>query len=87
MGRGFDLGERNKISVLIMLKNRVEKIKEVIIDLRYRGDYRPQVRGIIQKMAYDGDIESFGKAISNRSFWIKVPNDRFNRRVEYYKKN
>jgi len=67
--------------------NIPDKIKEVLIDLRYRGDYRPQVRKLIQKMAYAGDIEGFGKAISNRSFWEKVPNDRFNRRVEYYEKN
>lgn len=68
-------------------ENIPDKIKEVLIDLRYRGDYTPQVRELIQKMAYEGDIEGFGKAISNRSFWIKLPNDRFNRRVEYYEKN
>lgn len=28
--------------------------------------------------------EWFWKAISNRSCWIKVPTDRFNRRVTYY---
>ena len=68
-------------------ENIPDKIKEVLIDLRYRGDYTPQARELIQKMAYDGDIEGFGKAISNRNFWIKVPKDRFNRRVEYYEKN
>ncbi|WP_241571403.1 pesticin C-terminus-like muramidase [Rosenbergiella nectarea] len=68
-------------------ENIPDKIKNILIDLRYRGDYTPKAREHIQRMAYAGDIEGFGKAISNRSNWIKVPNDRFNRRVEYYEKN
>jgi len=68
-------------------ENIPDKIKEILVDLRFRGDYTPKTRVLIQRMAYAGDIEGFGKVISNRAYWMKVPNDRFNRRVEYYEKN
>ncbi|MCL9668377.1 hypothetical protein L2C91_08340 [Rosenbergiella epipactidis] len=68
-------------------ENIPDKIKEILVDLRYRGDYTPQARGYIQRMAYAGDVEGFGKVISNKYYWIKVPNDRFNRRIDYYEKN
>ena len=64
-----------------------KKIRDILIDLRYRGDYTPRSREHIQKLAYAGDVDGFGKAISNRSYWANVPNDRFIRRVNYYEKN
>lgn len=64
-----------------------DKIKEILIDLRYRGDYDPRARHYIQKMAYEGDLEGFGKALSDRSFWRDVPDDRFKRRVDHYESN
>ncbi|AXF77794.1 hypothetical protein LU604_25275 [Erwinia tracheiphila] len=72
------------ISPDVAWDNIPDKIKEILIDLRYRGDYTPKARDYIQRMAYEGDVEGFGKAISDRNFWIKVPKDRFKRRVDYY---
>nr|WP_310615912.1 pesticin C-terminus-like muramidase [Pantoea cypripedii] len=63
------------------------KIKDVLIDLRYRGDYTPHSRELIQRFAYLGDMEGFGKVISNRALWPDVSTDRFIRRVDYYEKN
>lgn len=61
-----------------------EKIKEVLVDLRYRGDYTPHARSLIQRHAYSGDLSSFGQVLSNRTQWSNVPQDRFLRRVRFY---
>ncbi|TKI05695.1 hypothetical protein [Martelella alba] len=61
-----------------------EKIKEVLVDFRYHGDYTPHARSLIQRYAYFGDLSSFGKVLSNRTQWSNVPQDRFLRRVGFY---
>lgn len=61
-----------------------EKIKEVLVDLRYRGDYTPHARSLIQRYAYSGNLSSFGQVLSNRTQWSNVPQDRFLRRVRFY---
>ncbi|WP_436883200.1 hypothetical protein [Enterobacter asburiae] len=61
-----------------------EKIKEVLVDLRYRGDYTTHARSLLQHYAYTGDLHAFGQVLSNRSNWMNVPEDRFNRRVRFY---
>ena len=61
-----------------------EKIREVLVDLRYRGDYTPHARSLIQRYAYSGDLSSFGQVLSNRDQWSNVPQDRFLRRVRFY---
>lgn len=65
-------------------KDIPEKIKEVLVDLRYRGDYTPHARSLIQRYAYSGDLFSFGQVLSNRTQWSNVPHDRFLRRVRFY---
>ncbi|MDI3451480.1 hypothetical protein QLG09_21835 [Enterobacter sp. V89_11] len=61
-----------------------EKIKEVLVDLRYRGDYTSHARSLIQRYAYTGDLSAFGQILSNRAQWLNVPQDRFLRRVRFY---
>ncbi|WP_314140202.1 hypothetical protein [Buttiauxella noackiae] len=61
-----------------------EKIKELLVDLRYRGDYTSYARSLIQRYAYSGDLSSFGQILSNRTQWLNVPQDRFLRRVRFY---
>ena len=58
-------------------------IKDVMVDLRYRGDYTPQSRKLIQKMVADNDIEQFTLTLCDRDLWERVPLDRFNRRVDF----
>ncbi|MCL9668630.1 hypothetical protein L2C91_09640 [Rosenbergiella epipactidis] len=72
------------ISPRLAWDNIPEKIKEILIDLRYRGDYNVSTRSHLQRLAYDGDLESFGKMLSDRSLWLFVPKDRFKRRVDFY---
>ncbi|MCX0499666.1 hypothetical protein D3M71_10890 [Erwinia billingiae] len=61
-----------------------DKIKEMLADLRYRGDYTPRIRTHIQKLAYSGDIFGFGRVLADRFYWPNVPEERFKRRVAYY---
>lgn len=61
-----------------------EKIKEILVDLRYRGDYTPHARSLIQRYAYSGDLNSFVNVLSVRSNWQNVPEERFNQRVSFY---
>ena len=60
-----------------------DAIKEVIVDLRYRGDYTPISRKLIQKIVAENDIEQFILILSERELWAQVPEDRFNRRVNF----
>ena len=61
-----------------------EKIKEILVDLRYRGDYTPRARSLIQRHVYSGDLNSFGNVLSTRGNWQNVPEERFNQRVSFY---
>lgn len=63
-----------------------EKIKDLMIDLRYRGDYKPATREKIQQLCYRNDLPSLKKAMQDHTFWVsihKIPTDRFNKRKEY----
>lgn len=59
------------------------KIKDVVIDLRFRGDYTPESRTFIQKFIADNNLDGFTKVMLDKSKWQNVPVDRFNRRVQY----
>lgn len=55
-------------------------IKEVLIDLRFRGDYTPTSRRFIQKCVADNDLGAFAREIGDQANWPNVPEDRFQRR-------
>lgn len=59
------------------------KIKGVLIDLCFRGDYTGTSRKVIQGFVAGNDINGFSIAIFDRENWRKVPSDRFMRRVNY----
>ena len=60
-----------------------KKIKDISIDLIYRGDYTGETRKIIQLFMTENNIAGFSEAICNRENWSTVPNDRFNKRANY----
>ena len=64
-------------------------IKQVLVDLKYRGDYTANIRDALQKHVVANDTKGFLKEISDRSNWttLKVPNDRFQRRINFFKSN
>ena len=58
-------------------------IKEVVVDLRYRGDYTPTTRKKIQRAIAANDLALFTQLMSDKDYWLKrrgVPRDRFQRR-------
>jgi len=61
-------------------------IKEVLVDMKFRGDYTPIVRKKIQKTISDNNTKGFYGVLDKRENWPNVPVDRFKRRVEYFKK-
>ncbi|NVC63045.1 hypothetical protein FC652_07855 [Vibrio sp. 05-20-BW147] len=63
--------------------NLNEKIKEVTVDLKFRGDYTSTAREYLQESIANNDLGSFKKIITNKSLWARVPADRFDKRVKY----
>lgn len=59
------------------------RIREMLIDISFRGDYSPNCRKIIQKAAMENDLAEFKKLIEDRSLWENVPNERFRLRVNF----
>lgn len=55
-------------------------IREVLVDLRFRGDYTPTTRRFLQVCVAKGDLAAFTQEIGNRENWPGVPTDRFERR-------
>ncbi|MBI3898446.1 MAG: hypothetical protein HY308_09140 [Gammaproteobacteria bacterium] len=60
-----------------------QRIQDVLVDLRYRGDYTDHSRTFLQKHIVNNDLKKFAKEIANKGNWKYVPEDRFYRRKEY----
>lgn len=60
-----------------------DKIKEVAVNLRFRGDYHSTSRKLIQKHIADNDLEAFSGKMMDKDNWSGVLEDRFNRRVAF----
>jgi hypothetical protein len=58
-------------------------IKEVLVDLKFRGDYDARAREIVQKHVSANDLKSFSIDLCDRGNWPAVPPDRFARRKEF----
>lgn len=58
-------------------------IRDTLVDLRYRGDYRTGTRPMVQGLAARNDTEGLARVMSDRSKWPNVPPDRFERRAAY----
>ena len=61
-------------------------ITEILVDLKFRGDYDGVAREKIQKSVVDNDIEAFAANLCNRDNWKNVPEDRFKRRKAFLEK-
>ena len=59
------------------------RIRETIVDLKYRGDYTEETRKLFQTHVVKNDFEKFRNAIFDKSKWGKVPADRFDRRKKF----
>ena len=56
-------------------------IKELVVDLKYRGDYTPRSRELIQQHIVANDLAGLSRVLTDRSKWSTVPPDRFARRA------
>ncbi|WP_077342367.1 hypothetical protein [Pseudocolwellia agarivorans] len=59
------------------------KIKNVLIDLRFRGDYHPTSRKFLQKHVADNDLALFKDEIKKEKNWANVPAARRQARTKY----
>lgn len=62
-------------------------IRTVLVDLKFRGDYTPAARRHIQPAIVHHDGDAFLAMLEDRNIWVTVPQDRFARRVEYFRQN
>lgn len=61
-------------------------IRDVLVDLRYRGDYTGATREKVQPAAVKNSVSAFREALSDEDYWVGqrgVPRDRFRRRRKY----
>ncbi len=63
-----------------------KNIKDMVVDLKFRGDYTGTTRKFLQSSIVDNDLEAFKKEIVKKANWTNVPEDRFNRRKLYIEK-
>lgn len=59
------------------------KIQDLAVDLIYRGDYTGNSRSLIQRHMTNNNLSAFSSVLCDRSKWGNVPEDRFNKRVDY----
>ena len=57
-------------------------IKEVLVDLRYRGDYTPTSRRFLQVHVAGNDLAAFSGEIADQDNWPNGPERRFQLRVD-----
>jgi len=58
-------------------------IRDLIVDLKYRGDYTESSREQIQPLIVANDLAGLAKAMADKSVWKSVPSDRFERRKAF----
>lgn len=58
-------------------------IVDILVDLRFRGDYTGTSRSLVQKAAAKNDLAGFAAAVQKAANWPNVPRDRFNRRAAF----
>ena len=64
-------------------ENLDETIQEILVDLRYRGDYTPSCRRFLQHHVARNDLARFTEETDYRDRWLNVPSDRFKQRTAF----
>ena len=60
-------------------------IKEIVIDLRFRGEFMPPARRTILPSIVGNHLLEFTFLMNNRTLWKHVPRKRFELRAKYLK--
>lgn len=60
------------------------EVKELVFDLRYRGDYTSSSRALLQRHIVGNNTEELLAAMEQREYWrsVGVPESRINTRIE-----
>jgi hypothetical protein len=58
-------------------------VRDLVIDLRYRGDYTDETRKWVQPCVVKNDLGALADVLAEREKWKNVPEDRFKRRAAY----
>lgn len=58
-------------------------IMDLVVDLRYRGDYHSESRKKVQPLMVKNDLKGLATLMADRNYWKSVPEDRFNRRKKF----
>ncbi|VAW49734.1 hypothetical protein MNBD_GAMMA04-1169 [hydrothermal vent metagenome] len=68
-------------------RNLDTAIKQILVDLKFRGDYTGSTRKFIQKHVVTNDTKAFLQVLSNRNNWVnqRVPTNRFQKRIIFFK--
>jgi len=64
-------------------------IKDMLVDLRYRGDYSGTTRNRVQPLVVDNDLFGLQETMADKTYWMqnrRVPRDRFDRRADFMSK-
>ncbi|WP_051685886.1 SH3 domain-containing protein [Rheinheimera texasensis] len=62
------------------------KVRDLVVDLRYRGDYTPSSRERLQPLLVANNSVGIRQLMADEAYWCgpeKVPQDRFRRRRDY----
>lgn len=62
------------------------KVRDLVVDLRYRGDYTPSSRERLQPLLVANNSAAIRQLMADETYWCgpeKVPQDRFRRRRDY----
>ena len=63
-----------------------QAVIDLLVDLKYRGDYTPDSRVLVQPLASRNDLAGLAQVMKVRTNWSNVPKDRFERRVAFLDK-
>jgi hypothetical protein len=61
-------------------------IRDIFVDLKFRGDYTPASRKLVQKLLVGNDLAGLAAAMKKKANWSSVPADRFKRRNDFLAK-
>ena len=60
-----------------------QAVIDLLVDLKYRGDYTPDSRVLVQPLASRNNLAGLAQVMKQRTNWPNVPKDRFERRIAF----
>lgn len=79
----IDISRRQKGYAPLDWDSLDSRVQDVVVDLRYRGDYHDKTRSFVQKPFVENDVSALRSALENKENWPGVPDDRYRRRAGF----